>query len=212
MMTALTRDLNIIISGVGGQGNILASELLASGLVEKGFYTTVGETYGASQRGGAVMSHVRISQTGQRGPLIPRGQADIILGFEPIETLRVAREYGNQSTRIIFNTRPNYPLGVLIGEAAYPEIDAVKNELSTLCSQVQVVDATNLARQAGNAQAANIVLLGALAALPQIPLKLEDYDMILSQRFQGEVLEINRQAFRLGYEVMQAVSERMDAD
>ena len=121
-MPALIKDpLNIIICGVGGQGNILASELLAAALVEKGFNTTVGETYGVSQRGGSVMSHVRVSSLHQYGVLIPRGEADIIIGFEPIETLRVAREYGNKSTRIIFDTRPNYPLGVLVGEALYPD-------------------------------------------------------------------------------------------
>ena len=92
MSKELIKDpLNIVICGVGGQGNILASELLGSALVDKGYFVSVGETYGASQRGGSVMSHVRVSLTTEYGVLIPRGQADIIVGFEPIETLRVAR-------------------------------------------------------------------------------------------------------------------------
>jgi indolepyruvate ferredoxin oxidoreductase beta subunit len=202
-MPALIKDpLNIIICGVGGQGNILASELLAAALVEKGFNTTVGETYGVSQRGGSVMSHVRVSSLHQYGVLIPRGEADIIIGFEPIETLRVAREYGNKSTRIIFDTRPNYPLGVLVGEALYPDMESIQQELKLLCGEVEIVAATRLAQEAGNAQAANILLMGALTALPSVPLSAADYEQVLKQRFQGEVYNTNKQVFSLGYSLV----------
>lgn len=202
-MQQLIKDpLNIIICGVGGQGNILASELLASALVEKGYYTTVGETYGASQRGGSVMSHLRISAKRQLGPLIPFKEADIIVGFEPIEILRVARDYCNINTKIIFDTRPNYPLGVLIGEAVYPDISAISNELRTLCSKVQVVDATRIAIEAGNPQAANITIMGSLIALPEVPLDPADYSQILKTRFTGKVLDLNEVVFRLGYDAL----------
>ncbi len=200
MAINLAKDpLNIVICGVGGQGNILASELLASALVEKGYYTTVGETYGASQRGGAVMSHVRVSALAQCGPLIPLREADVIVGFEPIETLRVARDYGNPGTRILFDPRPNYPLGVLTGEAVYPPIDAIEAELRQLCGSVQVIDATRLAIEAGNPQSANITLMGALTALAEIPLADSDYDEVLKTRFKGQVLELNQKVFSLGY-------------
>lgn len=203
MSTALVKDpLNIIICGVGGQGNILASELLASALVEKGYYTTVGETYGASQRGGSVMSHVRISSQQQYGALIPRGEADIIIGFEPIETLRVAREYANKETQIVFDSRPNYPLGVLIGEAVYPTIEAIIRELEHRCGTVQALEATRLAQEAGNAQAANILLMGALTAMPALPLQAEDYVEALTQRFKGAVYEMNQKVFDLGYSLI----------
>lgn len=203
-MTAnLIKDpLNIIICGVGGQGNILASELLASALVEQGFYTTVGETYGASQRGGSVMSHVRISCTRQYGALIPREKADIIIGFEPIETLRIARDFGNKKTRVIFDSRPNYPLGVLSGEAVYPDIEAIEKELRFRCGTVQIIEATGLAIDAGNPQAANITLMGALAALDEVPLVDTDYDIVLSSRFKGDVLELNRKVFKQGYSLV----------
>lgn len=200
MTAQLSKDpLNIVICGVGGQGNILASELLASALVEKGFFTTVGETYGASQRGGSVMSHVRISARKQYSALIPRGEADIIIGFEPIETLRVARDYGNNNTRVVFDSRPNYPLGVLIGEAAYPDIEDILAELEYLCGPVQVVEATRLAQEAGNAQAANILLMGALTAIPELPLQAADYVEVLKQRFQGNVYDLNQKVFDLGF-------------
>lgn len=200
-MQKLIKDpLNIIICGVGGQGNILASELLASALVEKGYYTTVGETYGASQRGGSVMSHVRVSSTHQYGPLISFKEADIIVGFEPIETLRVARDYANRGSLVIFDPRPNYPLGVLIGESVYPEINAIEKELKLLCGGVQIVDATQIAIQAGNPQAANITIMGALTARLEVPLDLADYYEILKTRFSGKVLELNEMVFKLGYE------------
>lgn len=198
----IKEPLNIIICGVGGQGNILASELLASSLVEQGFFTTVGETYGASQRGGSVMSHVRVSGQRQYGALIPRGEADIIIGYEPLETLRIARDFGNRQTKVVFDPRPNYPLGVLSGEAVYPAMAAITAELNYRCGWVKVLEATRLAQEEGNAQAANILLMGALTALPEVPLSEEDYMVVLEQRFQGQALELNLRAFRSGFATM----------
>ncbi|HBQ27021.1 MAG TPA: indolepyruvate oxidoreductase subunit beta [Gelria sp.] len=201
MSKELIKDpLNIIICGVGGQGNILATELLASALVEKGYFATVGETYGASQRGGSVMSHVRISAATEYGVLIPLQQADIIVSFEPTDTLRVARDYANKSTLIITDSRPNYPLGVLIGEAHYPAMEAIEAELRKLSNQVQIIEATKLAVEAGNSQAANVLLMGALTALPLVPIDIDDYERILEQRFSGQVLEMNRKVLKVGYE------------
>jgi len=79
---------NLIITGVGGQGNVLSSQLIGQAFVSKGYYATIGETYGASQRGGSVMSHIRISSEKQLSPLIPKGMADIVVALEPLEALR----------------------------------------------------------------------------------------------------------------------------
>jgi indolepyruvate ferredoxin oxidoreductase beta subunit len=130
---------------------------------------------------------------------VPFHEADIIVGFEPIETLRIARDYGNKNTRVLFEPRPNYPLGVLIGESVYPAIDAIEKELCKLCGSVQIIEATRLAIDAGNPQAANITLMGALTALPEIPLADSDYDEVLKTRFKGSVLELNQKVFSLGY-------------
>ncbi|MFH1757501.1 MAG: 2-oxoacid:acceptor oxidoreductase family protein, partial [Pseudomonadota bacterium] len=78
---------NLIITGVGGQGNVLSSQLIGQAFVHKGYFTTIGETYGASQRGGSVMSHIRISSKKQLSPLIPKGKADVIVALEPVEAL-----------------------------------------------------------------------------------------------------------------------------
>ena len=90
---------NVVICGIGGQGNILASGLMGSALVEMGYKVAVGETYGASQRGGSVMSHLRVSDDVERGVLIPEGKADVVVAFEPVEALRILRVYGNPERR-----------------------------------------------------------------------------------------------------------------
>lgn len=203
-MSKLLQDpLNIVIAGIGGQGNILASEMLGSALVEKGFRVAVGETYGASQRGGSVMSHLRVSASGEMGVLIGAGRAQIIVGFEPLETLRMARDYANKQTIIIYDNRPAYPLSVLIGEETYPDLAEMQAELQKICRAAYVVEAANLAQQADNPKGANIALMGALAALPQMPLEPEEYLQTLSQRFEGALLELNRKVFELGYQSLQ---------
>ena len=93
---ALAADpFNLIITGVGGQGNVLASKLIGNMLVDKGYYVTIGETFGASQRGGSVMSHLRISSESILSPQIPRGKAHAVVALEPTEAIRVLQEYGN---------------------------------------------------------------------------------------------------------------------
>jgi Pyruvate/2-oxoacid:ferredoxin oxidoreductase gamma subunit len=93
---ALVRDpFSVIVTGVGGQGNVLASRLLGDMLAAKGYFVTIGETFGASQRGGSVMSHIRVSRESAWSPQIPRGKADVIVSLEPVEAVRVLWVYGN---------------------------------------------------------------------------------------------------------------------
>ncbi|HSR09908.1 MAG TPA: 2-oxoacid:acceptor oxidoreductase family protein, partial [Thermodesulfobacteriota bacterium] len=120
---------NLIVTGVGGQGNVLASQLVGDSLVGKGLFVTIGETYGASQRGGSVMSHVRVSAKKQLSPLIPEGQADVILGLEPIEVLRVLGDYGHPDVVAVVNSRPIHPLDVTVGNARYPSREALQTFL-----------------------------------------------------------------------------------
>ena len=127
--------LNIVICGIGGQGNVLASEIVASTMNDMGYRVAVGETYGASQRGGSVMSHVRVSESEDLGVLIPSGEAHIIIGFEPLETLRMARQYAGANTMVIYDPRPIYPLGVLQGNQTYPAIEDIKKELEELTAE-----------------------------------------------------------------------------
>lgn len=190
--------LNIIICGIGGQGNVLASEIVASTMNELGYRVAVGETYGASQRGGSVMSHVRVSEAEDLGVLIPSGEAHIIIGFEPLETLRMARHYAGPDTMIVYDPRPVYPLGVLQGNQTYPPIEDIIKELEERSSEAHMVAASDIAVEAGDSKAANIALLGAFSRLPGSPLNTEELSKVLTQRFQGGILKINQKAFEAG--------------
>jgi len=146
------------------------------------------------------MSHVRLSREMQYGPLIPKGDADIIVGFEPIETLRVFRAYGHNGTKIIMNPRPNYPLGTLIGETPYPEVESIIGELKRLAAAVEVIEATEMAKKEGSAVSTNVLMVGYLAGSGAIPVPISSFEKVLSELFQNEALELNRRIFQLGFE------------
>ncbi len=190
--------VNVIIAGVGGQGNVVASEVLATALAKAGYRVSVGETFGASQRGGSVMSHVRAARDATPGPLIPKGLADVVLGFEPMETLRLLAEYGRETTRVVVNPRPVYPLAVQQGQATYPKPAELMAKLTGLAAEVLVVDATGLARQAGDVRAQNLAMVGGLVGSGWLPLDADTVERILAERFSDEVLRLNLEAFRLG--------------
>ncbi|GAH62503.1 unnamed protein product, partial [marine sediment metagenome] len=124
--------LNLVISGVGGQGNIMLSRLIGRSLLSKGYFVTIGETLGVAQRGGAVMSNVRISEKMPFGPLIPEGKAHIILSLEPLEALRMLVRYGNPKVTTITNFHPLFPVSVLSRKDQYPDYDALKKTIIEL--------------------------------------------------------------------------------
>jgi indolepyruvate ferredoxin oxidoreductase beta subunit len=190
--------LNIIITGVGGQGNVVASQIFASAAVRDGFYVSVGETYGAAQRGGAVMSHVRLSKETQYGPLIPEGRAHIILGFEPVESLRTVGGFGNEKTKVIVNPRPVYPIDVLSVASKYPEVGEVLKAMKELAYSVHVVEATELAKKAGDPIMQNIVMVGCLAGSGFTPVKVEPLREVIKETFVKRRPEANLKAFELG--------------
>ena len=194
------RTLNVVIAGVGGQGNVVASELLASALAGHGYRVSVGETFGASQRGGSVMSHVRAALDATPGPLVPKGMVDVVVAFEPLEALRILADYGRETTRVLVNPRPVYPLAVQVGEATYPDPAGLLDTLRRLAADVLVIESTELARQAGDMLAQNIALLGALAGSGWLPVEAATIEALLADRFLDEVLRVNRAAFRLGLE------------
>jgi indolepyruvate ferredoxin oxidoreductase beta subunit len=191
--------LNLIIAGVGGQGNILVSEILAKAASAVGFKVTVGESYGMSQRGGSVTSHIRLSRKSLYGPIIPTGCADVIMGFEPVEAARTAVEYGSPTVQIIVNPRPVYPVGVLMGKDNYPDIDVLLGRLKEISAQVHYIESTSLATQAGNPVMQNMVMIGALAGFGYLCIPKETYEHIISQVIPKNVLEQNHKAFHMGY-------------
>ena len=198
-MTLEKDPLNLIIAGVGGQGNILASQIGATAGIKEGLYVTVGETYGASQRGGPVMSHIRFSAQAQCGPLIPDGQADIIVGLEPIEALRIIGDFGNPKTRVIVSPRPIYPIWVLSGQAKYPPVEEVIQKLRELVAEVRVVKAIE---EGETGLAANVVMVGALAGSGILPVAVKYYEESIREIVTPKDLDLNLQAFRKGVELI----------
>ena len=198
-MTLEKDPLNLIITGVGGQGNVLASHIVASAGIKEELYVTVGETYGASQRGGAVMRHVRFSSQAQCSPLISEGQADIVVGLEPVEALRVMAEFGNPKTRVIVSPRPIYPIWVLSGQAKYPPIEEILGKLEELADRVHVVDVS----EDGEALVGtNVLMIGALAASGLLPIPIESFEEAMKEILAPKDLEMNFQTFRKGMQAM----------
>jgi len=198
-MNALTKDpLNLLIAGVGGQGNIVASQIIAMAGMQEHLLTTIGETYGVSQRGGSVMSHVRITRAEPLGPLIPRGHADILLGFEPLETVKALKEFAHQDTRIILNPRPVYPIGVLAGDEIYPPAELLAEVARDLVADLKIINASEIAQQAGDIRAMNVVMVGSLAGSGWLPLSVQSYSESIENLFEGRSLSINRKAFEMG--------------
>jgi indolepyruvate ferredoxin oxidoreductase beta subunit len=194
------RTVNVLIVGVGGQGNVVASEIVASALAAHGYRVSVGETFGASQRGGSVSSHVRAALEDVPGPLVPRGLVDVVLGFEPLETLRILTDYGRPGTHVIVNPRPVHPLAVQKGEARYPSPEELLTAIRGLAAEVLVIPATELAREAGDVRAQNIAMVGALVGSGWLPAQATAVETVLADRFTDDLLLLNLHAFRLGFE------------
>lgn len=189
---------NVIIAGVGGQGNVMASRLLGNMLALDGIQVTIGETFGVSQRGGSVMSHLRLSATSTWSPQIPCGQAHLVIALEPIEGLRVLAAYGNPGVKVICNTRPLHPVGVISGEMEYPSLKAIRGWMDELTTKAWFLDATDEAVKLGNPVFANIVLLGAAAGIGLLPLEPEALRTVLKESMPADKVSANIAAFDAG--------------
>jgi len=190
--------LNIVVCGVGGQGNILVARLVGRSLAKRGYLVTIGETYGASQRGGDVMSHIRLSMRRKYGPLIPPGCAHIVLGLEPLETLRMLVDYGNPQVAVITNTRPILPVTVGMGVAEYPNYDELRRAITKLSEQVRFVNATEIALDLGSVRLTNVVMLGTLIGSSLLPVTAAQVEEEIRQRFSKDELGPILEAFRQG--------------
>lgn len=194
---------NVIIGGVGGQGNVLASQILGEILVSQGYVITIGETYGASQRGGAVMSHLRISAGDQFSPLIPEGQCDLLVALEPVEGLRILEHYGNPRVMTLLNTRPIHPMDVISGNLPYPEISKVVARIKELSRRVWTLNATEVALEMGDPIFSNVVMLGALCAIEALPINRQGFESVIKDLLPSRTVDENMRAFDEGRERVQ---------
>lgn len=199
MKTRLSKDpVNVIITGVGGQGNVLASRVLAGMLVNAGYYVTIGETFGMSQRGGSVMSHLRISEKSVMSPQIPWGRADIVIALEPVEALRVLTQYGNPDVAVLANSRVVYPVGVITGELDYPSMEELQSALKRVAAKSWLIDATGEAVKLGNPVLSNIIMIGALCAANLLPIDHKAFEEEIAKKMAVDKRRINLLAFDAG--------------
>jgi indolepyruvate ferredoxin oxidoreductase beta subunit len=189
---------NLIITGVGGQGNVLASRMVGDMLSQLGLYVTIGETFGASQRGGSVMSHLRISSESCFSPQIPKGRAHMIVALEPTEAIRVLKDYGNPQVKVLCNTRPIHSIGVICGEHAYPAMEDVENWIRELSQAAWFIDATDEAIKLGNFILGNVISVGALAATGALPLDRVHFEAVLARKMSPDKVALNLSAYDMG--------------
>ena len=196
-MTTDMKELNIILSGVGGQGVILMSELLGHAIIEDGLRMQGSEVLGMAQRGGSVFSNIRIGDN-LYAPLTPQGKCDILIAVEPSEALRYIKDLSPHSL-VIINTTRVLPFTVSIGRSSYPELDAIISELKKLTNKVITLDATKIAEEAGNLLTTNTVMLGALFGSGRLPVKLDTMKELIRKRVPAKAIDANIKAFDLGY-------------
>ena len=183
---------NILISGVGGQGVLLTSKIIAEAALLQGLDVKQSEVHGMAQRGGSVLSQVRFGKK-VFSPIVSEGEADLLIGFEPLETARYIH-YLKDDGAVIYNTRPIGTIGVSIAAEKYPADigDIIKSRVKTILP----FDGTHLAVAAGDKRTLNLVMLG--AALRFLPLKESIIIDAIVNTVPKKVLEINQKAFAAG--------------
>lgn len=186
---------NIIITGVGGQGVMLAANVLGEAATAAGYETRIGEIHGMSQRGGSVIAHVRYGDS-VYGPMVPEGKAEVVLALEPMEALRYANYIAEDGTFLVsFDTKDPFP--VTHGDATYPEEETLDAELRRRGNLTRV-DAVDLAREAGHPMTANVVMVGALSNLVDLDLDEDQLRDAIATQVPDDALEANQMAFDLG--------------
>ena len=188
-------NTNILIVGVGGQGTLLASVLLGNLALRKGYDVKLSEVHGMSQRGGSVVTHVKISDDTVNSPLIEKGDADVILAFEELEAYRWL-PYLKVGGTIYMNTQQIMPMPVVIGAAEYPA--DIMGTLSREAGQVKAFDALKIASDCGSVKAVNVVLLG--AASKALPFSEEEWIEVIEKFVKPKFVELNKKAFAEGRE------------
>ena len=187
----------ITIAGVGGQGTLLASRLIAQSAIDSDLPVIIGETYGMAQRGGPVMGHIQIGGDAI-SPQIRPGEADVLLGFEIGEAVRRGVTYLKKGGLAIINTKKLPPVEVISGMMKYPQEDNLLEILGKITDKIIAFDATKLAEKAGDAVATNVIILGALTASGLLPFNEETILNTIKQSLRPEFHELNIKALNLG--------------
>jgi indolepyruvate ferredoxin oxidoreductase beta subunit len=193
--------LDLMITGVGGQGVVLASDIIGETAIAAGFDVKKTDTLGMAQRGGSVVSHLRIAKT-VRSPLIKEGEVDVILALEKLEAARWSHFLRPNGTAII-NNYEQPPQSVNLGQEEYPDQEAILASLKRRTDEIYVIDATTLAKKLGNVRTFNILMLGCLSVFT--PIELNVWKESIAQRLPDNIREINLTAFETGRKEIEGV-------
>ncbi|MDH7477301.1 MAG: indolepyruvate ferredoxin oxidoreductase subunit beta [Candidatus Bathyarchaeota archaeon] len=200
------KEFNMVLAGVGGQGILLAAEILGTAAIKEGLNVRVSEIHGMAQRGGAVVSTVRIGEN-VFAPTVLDGHADVLLGFEPFETLRNLK-FASEKTLVIMSEERIPPTELTAKMMPYPSLKEVEEKIHVFTKNLIIVDAPKLAKKAGSPLTQNVVLIGALAATGNLPIKNESLMDAIKELIPAKYLDMNLKAFKLGYEfVKKAVAK-----
>ena len=189
------KTIRIMIVAVGGQGNILAARVLGETAVAAGIDVRMSEFHGMAQRGGVVESMVLLGDG--RGYCIADGKADVLLGFEPSETIRAAGKCGPH-TVVVTNTAPQQPFTVAMGQAQYPDIPGALEMLAGRVRKLFTVDALRLAAEAGTSVSMNMAMLGALVGTGVLPMAPDLFCRTIEETTKQRFVDMNLAAFRAG--------------
>lgn len=189
-------NLNILIAGVGGQGNLFASSLLADYFIGNGYKVLGVETIGAAQRGGSVVSHLRVNDSSIYSPLIPAGKVDILVGFETVEMLRNFKMLSSDGFYLL-NDYQEPTVLCTMGLDTYPAYETIMRAIKKSGKKGHVIRATDCARQIGSSLLTNVVMLGALCQLSSL-LDSDEVKQILTKKAPPRAKDLNLKAFDAG--------------
>lgn len=199
-------NLNILIAGVGGQGNLFASAILAEYFINKGFEVLAVETIGAAQRGGSVVSHLRVSDSPIYSPLIPAGKVDILMGFEVLEMLRNFKLLSADGSYLLNDYKEPTVL-CNMGLDTYPSDEIIMAALQKSGKKGYTIKATECARQIGSSLLTNVVMVGALCQLSPL-LDSQEVKQVLARKSPSKVREANLKAFEAGGSLISEVTSQ----
>lgn len=203
----MNENINYLLAGVGGQGTILASDVLVNVGLVAGYQAKQAEVHGMSQRGGSVTSHVRWGKV-VFSPIAAAGEIDVLLAFEKAEALRNLRQL-RPGGLVVINMEAIKPLTVTSGGQPYPEDEHLRLTFEQATSHTVYVDGACIATELGNARVANVVLLGALAAqveksgMASKALTFDTWLEVISGRVPQKYVELNKKAFRAGWDIVE---------
>jgi indolepyruvate ferredoxin oxidoreductase beta subunit len=203
-LNANKKSLDIVLAGVGGQGVVLASTIIGEAAVEEGFEVRIAENHGLAQRGGTVTSHIRIGDE-IYSPLIPEGHADIVVGFEPLESLRHAIFLKPRCGCAVVNTQSIPSIPARLGLEKYPLTSSLIQTLRKITKFVYPFDAHRTAIKAGSVKTLNTVMIGALAAAAKLPFSLKSIEEAIKRSVPLGTEKLNLEAFKRGLESIRSL-------